>query len=133
MFSAIKKLNDSSFLLSVDKDGIRTPAINLHGRLSEFHISDINNDGYTDILVGIQKKVKFDARNKKRINIYTLENNIIKPLWLGTKFINEIDKFKVINHNNLNYLSTTELINSEKKTNRIYKWDDFGFELINLE
>ncbi len=130
--STIKKLSPSSYLLSFQKDGITANVLNLHGKLSEFHVSDINNDNKTDVLIGISKKVKFDPTDKKRINIYTFKNQALKPLWLGTKFIHEIESFSIINHNNLNYLATIEKTNSSENIERIYKWDDFGFALTDL-
>ncbi len=131
--SSIKKLNSHSYLLSFQKDVIKPNFLNLHGKLFEFRISDINNDNNTDILIGISKKVKFDPFFNKRINIYTFQNEILKPLWLGTKFINKIESFDIINYNNLNYLATVEKINSSEKAYRIYKWDEFGFALTELK
>lgn len=130
--STIKKLNPKSYLLTFQKDGVTANILNLHGLLSEFQIADINNDNNTDVLIGINKKVKFDPTDKKRINIYTFKNNALEPLWLGTKFIHEIESFSIINHNNLNYLATIEKINNSENIERIYEWDDFGFALTDL-
>ncbi len=130
--STIKKLNPNSYLLSFQKDGVTANVLNLHGVLSEFQISDINNDNNTDVLIGISKKVKFDPTDKKRINIYTFKNQAIEPLWLGTKFIHEIESFSIINHNNLNYLATIEKTTTSENIERIYEWDDFGFALTDL-
>lgn len=130
--STIKKLKPNSYLLSFQKDGITANILNLHGQLSEYHISDINNDNKTDILIGISKKVKFDPTDKKRINIYTFKNKALEPLWLGTKFIHDIESFSIINHNNLNYLATIEKIIDSENIERIYEWDDFGFALTDL-
>lgn len=130
--SIIKKLNPNSYLLSFQNDGVTANVLNLHGVLSEFQISDINNDNNTDVLIGINKKVKFDPTDKKRINIYTFKNQALEPLWLGTKFIHEIESFSIINHNNLNYLATIEKTNTSENIERIYEWDDFGFALTDL-
>lgn len=130
--SIIKKLKVDSYLLSFQKDEVKANVLNLHGVLSEFQISDINNDNNTDVIIGISKKVKFDPSEKKRINIYTFKNQGLEPLWLGTKFIDEIESFSIINYNNLNYLSTTEKTNSSENVERIYEWDDFGFALTDL-
>jgi poly-gamma-glutamate synthesis protein (capsule biosynthesis protein) len=130
--SKIKKLNPSSYLLSFQKDGFTANVINLHGNLTEFEISDINNDNNIDVLIGITKKVKFDPTDKKRINIYTFKNQALEPLWLGTKFINEVESFSIVTHNSLNFLMTTEKVNSSENLERIYEWDDFGFALTDL-
>jgi len=130
--STIKKINSKSYLLRFQKDGLNTNVINLHGKLSEFQIGDINNDNKTDVLVGISKPVRFDPTIKKRINIYTCQNNALQPLWLGTKFINAVESFDILKHDGLNYLTTIEVRNGVEKIKRIYEWDDFGFALTEL-
>jgi len=130
--SNIKRLSTNSYLLQFQKNEECANVINLHGALSEFQIGDINNDNKTDVLIGIGKSVKFDPTIKKRINIYTYQNKALEPLWLGTKFINDIESFDIIKHNNINYLTTIESINSAEKIKRIYEWDDFGFALTEL-
>lgn len=131
--STIKCLNPNSYLLRFQKEDLTANVINLHGELSEFQIGDINNDGNTDILIGISKKVKFDSVFKKRINIYTFQNNALEPLWLGTKFIDDIESFDIVNYNNKNFLSTVELKDGKDKIERVYEWEDFGFGLTELK
>ena len=130
--STIKKINPYSHLLEFQKNGKATIPINLHGKLSEFQIADINNDSQIDILIGINKKVKFDPTIKKRINIYTLQDDALIPLWLGTKFIHDVESFDIFINENKNYLTTIERINETKKAKRVYEWDDFGFALTEL-
>lgn len=129
--SAIKKLHNNSYLLQFQKSGESANVLNLHGALSEFQIGDINNDNKTDVLIGISKKVRFDSAFNKRINIYTFDNKALEPLWLGTKFINDVVSFDIINEKHKNYLTTVEQVDSVTITNRIYEWDDFGFGLYN--
>lgn len=130
--STIKKINDRSFLLGFQQDGVKANVVNLHGKLSELHVADINNDNNTDVLIGISKKVKFDSTDQKRINIYTFNDDALEPLWLGTKFINKVKSFSVIRHNNQNYLATVETSNGTEEIERVYEWDDFGFALTEL-
>jgi len=127
--SMIKKLDDDQYALSFQKDGLVANVLRLNGKLSEIQIADINNDSQIDILLGISKKVNFDPNLKKRINIYTFKHNALEPLWLGTKFIDDIESFDVLKINNLNYLSTVERTDNSQQIERIYEWDDFGFGL----
>ncbi|MDY8136829.1 CapA family protein [Aquimarina sp. 2201CG5-10] len=126
---AIKKLLSGSYSLKQYVSKNITTTISLHGGLSEIQFSDINNDGVTDILLGISKKVKFDPVLKKRINIYTYKQHRIQPLWLGTKFIHDVVNFDTRKIDDINYLTTLEKDHNGEKHHRIYQWDDFGFAL----
>lgn len=131
--TSVKRLQTGSHLLTLYTPTETSNTISLHGHLSEIQISDINNDGSTDIILGIGKKVHFDSTFKKRINIYSYQNQNLQPLWLGTKFIHDIESFDVFQSENFNYLATIEI---DKKGNRfqgIYEWDNFGFALIRLD
>lgn len=130
--SIIKKMDEDQYALSFQKDGLLANVLRLNGKLSEIQIADINNDSQIDVFLGISKKVNFDPNLKKRINIYTFKNNALEPLWLGTKFIDDIESFDVLKINNINYLSTVEKNDSTQKIERLYEWDDFGFGLIEL-
>lgn len=127
--SIIKKLNNNSYLLKFQKDKVSSNIVNLHGKLSEFQVADINNDNNLDVIVGISKKVKFDPYVKKRINIYTFVGGALKPLWLGTKFINDIHSFDIEKSSGENCLKTTEIKRDGTLVERVYEWNDFGFAL----
>jgi hypothetical protein len=131
--AAIKKLQSGTHLLTLYNQNDTSNTVSLYGQLSEIEIADINNDGTTDILLGISKKTYFDPTIKKRINIYSYQNHNLQPLWLGTKFIYNIESFNVKKTDNSNYLITFEI---DKKGNRyqgMYEWDHFGFALSELK
>ncbi|NME71087.1 CapA family protein [Flammeovirga aprica] len=130
--SMLKKFSEKSYLLKLQKGEVMTNVLQLHGSLSEYHIADINNDDHLDVLIGITKKVKFDSTLKKRVNIYTYKDKALKPLWLGTKLVNDVESFGVLKKNEKNYLTTVETLNENEKVERIYEWDDFGFALTEL-
>jgi hypothetical protein len=125
----IKKLQSDNYILTLFNQSDTSNTIKLYGQLSEIQISDINNDGNSDILLGIIKKVHFDPTFKKRINIYSYQNHNLQPLWLGTKFIYNIECFNVKKLENFNYLYTLEVDNNGKRFQGIYEWNDFGFAL----
>ena len=129
IITVVKRLQSGSYLLTLYNQNDTSNTISIHGQLSEIRISDINNDGTSDILLGINKKVHFDPTFKKRINIYSYQNHNLQPLWLGTKFIYDIEKFDVKKIENFNYLITLEIDNNGNRFQGIYKWDDFGFAL----
>ena len=130
--AAIKTLQSGSHLLTLLSQDETSNTVSLHGQLSKLLISDINNDGFFDILIGISKKVHFDPEIKKRINIYTYQNQNLQPLWLGTKFVYNITSFNIRKTENFNYLTTLETDENGNKFQGVYKWDDFGFALSEL-
>ncbi len=129
IITVVKRLQSGSYLLTLYHQNDTSNTISIHGQLSEIQISDINNDGTSDILLGINKKVHFDPTLKKRINIYSYQNHNLQTLWLGTKFIYDIEKFDVKKIENFNYLITLEIDNNGNRFQGIYEWDDFGFAL----
>lgn len=130
--AAIKGLKSGTKLLTIYLDNDTSNTINLNGELSELQIADINNDDNSDILLGISKKVNFDPIIKKRINVFSYQNKNLQPLWLGTKFIYEINEFDIMKIDDYNYLTTIETDEENNSYQGIYKWDNFGFALKKL-
>jgi poly-gamma-glutamate synthesis protein (capsule biosynthesis protein) len=132
IITAVKRLQTGTHLLTIYTQDDTLNTVSLHGKLSELQISDINNDGITDILLGISKKVHFDPTLKKRINIYSFQNQNLQPLWLGTKFVYDMENFDIIKTENSNFLTTIEIDENGKRFKGTYEWDNFGFALIEL-
>lgn len=132
IITAVKRLQSGSHLLTLYTQSNTSNTISLYGQLSEIQISDINNDGSSDILLGISKKVNFDPVLKKRINIYSYQNQNLQPLWLGTKFIHDVENFDVYRIENFNYLTTLETDKNGNRYQGVYEWDDFGFALTEI-
>ena len=130
--AAIKRLQSGANLLTIFSQNEKSNTVSLNGELSELHISDINNDGFSDVLIGISKKVKFDPVINKRINIYSYQNRNLQALWLGTRFIHNIESFNIRKTENINYLTTLEIDENGERFQGVYKWDDFGFALWEL-
>lgn len=129
IITKINSLESGSFIATIYTHNDTSNTVGLHGILSEFQIGDIDNDGKEDLLFGLSKKVNFDQVFKKRINVYSYQDGNLQPLWLGTKFIYDIESFDIYRENNFNYLSTIEVDSLGNKFQGIYEWDDFGFAL----
>ncbi len=129
----IKPLTAGGHKLTLFKNGLAQKSLSLNGELSEMTIGDINNDDEQEILLGITKKVNFDQRNRKRLNIFKVENGGIQVVWLGTHFLHNLQSFSIAQEENVNYLQTLEkdTLNNVKKG--IYEWDEFGFALKTIE
>jgi hypothetical protein len=125
----LKELSDNSYLFNINTSFDISNFINLNGMIDEIELADIDQDGNFDIIFGISKKVHFDPIVKKRIQIYTYRNGHLQPMWLGTKFVNDVKKFTIEQISKSNYLSTIEIDRNGHCIHRIYRWDNFGFTL----
>jgi hypothetical protein len=80
---------------------------------------DINKDNFPEVLIGVQKEAYFDKVEKKRIRIYTLDENGIYPFYFATFAPDEILDFNYYN----NYLV---LLHPNNRISAL-QWDEFGF------
>jgi hypothetical protein len=129
----IKPLFADGHKLTLFKNGFPQKSLLLNGELSEITIGDINNDDVQEILLGITKKVNFDQRIRKRLNIFKVENDGIQVVWLGTHFLYDLQSFSITQEGNMNYLQTLEKDTLNNKIKGIYEWDEFGFALKTME
>lgn len=90
--------------------------------------ADVNNDGRTDILVGLIKSTTFDPVEKKRLFILRIDNGQIRPLWLGSKVCQELVTFKTLEGG---IVQTLEKTKAGKYAIGHYAWQSFGLILIN--
>src|ERR1043165_8955242 len=50
-----------------------------------FDTADVNQDGRTEIIIGLTKSTRFDPTEKKRLFILRIDDNHVRPMWLGSK------------------------------------------------
>lgn len=91
---------------------------------------DINNDGRTDIVLGVIKRSKFDPEKRRRIFLLQTDHNRLRPLWLGTRTCRDLVDFSVLKKGRI-----TAIITIEKEGNNFYCtgeycWNNFGLRLI---
>jgi hypothetical protein len=128
-----KKLNSGSHRMSLVTQGEIQKSMAIHGLLSEIEIADITNDKNHEILLGISKKVNFDPVDKKRLNIFRVEDNGIKAVWLGTRFLYDLQTYHVKAKDGINFLTTLEKDSINQTFDATYKWDEFGFALKEIK
>ncbi|MGO9380343.1 MAG: CapA family protein [Dissulfurispiraceae bacterium] len=95
-----------------------------------FYASDINNDGRTDVLLGVVKSTHFDPIVKKRLFIFRIDSSRLSPLWLGSRVCLKLVDFKPIHLQGRNRIMTVESEMNNLYCDGLYQWDNFGLRLI---
>lgn len=95
-----------------------------------FDAGDINNDGRTDILLGVIKSTHFDPQVKKRLFIFRIDSSRLAPLWLGSRVCLNLIDFKPVAGRNGHRILTVEKDLNHLYCNGLYQWDNFGLKLI---
>src|ERR1700731_4910246 len=62
----------------------------------EMETGDVNRDGRTDICIGIIKPTPFDPALKKRLFIFQIDRDYIRPLWLSSRLVRPLEEFAVL-------------------------------------
>jgi hypothetical protein len=91
-------------------------------------VADVDGDGGEDILLGVVKETRFDPALKRRLFILRIENETLRPLWLGSRVCQELVMFRALPDG---IIKTIEHTGSDKYAIGRYKWDYFGLSLIN--
>lgn len=92
----------------------------------QVNIADANNDGKTDICIGIIKPTPFDPVLKKRLFIFQIDRDYIRPLWLSSRLVNPLEEFSTLSRNNTCFIQTIERQNKEQYCIHEYTWGSFG-------
>jgi hypothetical protein len=108
------------------KDRIYTPF-----EVFAMETGDVNNDGKTDICLGIIKPTPFDSVLKKRLFIFQVDRDYIRPLWLGSRLAYSFDSFTLSKdtEGKVTVIATLRSETGEYFTH-LYKWGSFGLTLL---
>ncbi len=93
-----------------------------------FDTADVNHDGRTEILIGLIKPTEFDPQQKKRLFILRVDENQLRPLWLGSKVCQELINFRSLHNGDLQTMERTSHGNYALGN---YYWQSFGLTLRN--
>jgi hypothetical protein len=107
--------------LTGGKDIIYTPY-----QVFELAEGDINRDGKTDFCIGIIKPTPFDKTYKKRLFIFQIDQDYIRPLWLSSRLANTLETFVVVEENDSVVVKTIEIKKENEYCIHQYKWGSFG-------
>lgn len=107
------------------KDRIFTPY-----EVFTMHTGDVNGDGRTDICLGIIKPTPFDSVLKKRLFIFQIDKDFIRPLWLSSRLVRPLEDFKVIARDTVKNIMAIEKENGSQFTVNEYSWGSFGMHPV---
>ncbi len=96
----------------------------------EMKTGDVNHDGRTDICIGIIKPTPFDPVLKKRLFIFQIDRDYIRPLWLSSRLVRPLEEFAVLSNKEGCMIRTIERENSDMFCINEYKWESFGMTFI---
>jgi hypothetical protein len=109
-----------------ESDRIYTPY-----RIFQMETADVNNDGTTDILIGIVKPTPFDPVLKKRLFIFQIDRDYIRPLWLSSRLVYPLEEFTVIKKQGGECcVHALEKISDKLYCIDEYQWASFGMTFI---
>lgn len=119
------------YRLTVTASGHSSP-LQLHVPYPVYRLDagDVNNDGSTDILVGVIKSTHFDPEFKRRLFVYRITEEGIAPLWLGSRVCRELVDFRSLREGTATQVLTIERDKQGMYCNGLYVWQDFGLTLI---
>jgi hypothetical protein len=92
--------------------------------------ADLNNDGMDEIIVGVSKKTKLDNTERKRINIWKINDNRIEPMWLGSFLPHPLYDFDIGHENKKTIVVTIEYEQDNSFLIAEYEWHSFGLKFI---
>jgi hypothetical protein len=125
----IKKLNKYKLTISNSitggSDRIYTPY-----EIFQMNIGDVNHDGKTDICIGIIKPTPFDSLLKKRLFIFQIDSDYIRPLWLSSRLVYPMEEFIICDTNNTCTVKTIERKNKNIYCIHEYRWESFGMAFL---
>lgn len=96
----------------------------------EMETGDVNHDGRTDICIGIIKPTPFDPVLKKRLFIFQIDRDYIRPLWLSSRLVRPLEEFAVLSNDEGCRIRTIERENTDMFCINEYKWESFGMTFI---
>jgi hypothetical protein len=98
----------------------------------EMETGDVNHDGRTDICIGIIKPTPFDPVLKKRLFIFQIDRDYIRPLWLSSRLVRPFEEFTLLNAEDGCRIRTIERENPGMFCISEYKWGSFGLTFIKI-
>lgn len=92
---------------------------------------DVNGDGTTDICIGIIKPTPFDPSFKKRLFLFQIDRNYIRPLWLSSRLVRPLETFVLLkSETGGDKIRTVEKQDVNHYCVNEYQWASFGMSFV---
>jgi hypothetical protein len=92
---------------------------------------DVNHDGRTDICIGLIKPTPFDPVPRKRLFIFQIDRNYIRPLWLSSRLVHPLEGFKIArDKDGRDIILAVERVGRNTYCISEYKWESFGMSFV---
>jgi len=126
----VEKLNKYRISILNSKTGasdrIYTPY-----EIFDMQTGDVNRDGKADICIGIIKPTPFDSVLKKRLFIFQIDRDYIRPLWLSSRLVHPLEAFWVGKGSDDEcVIRAIERQSSELYCINTYRWESFGMSFV---
>lgn len=130
----LEKISSGNFILIADTymagKKTQTTQWKLNYPVFRLNRSDVDGDGYDDIIVGVIKPTRFDTVPRKRIFIFKLVEGFIRPLWLGSRVSQPLEDFGLVKTGGASVIRTIEIEKDGSYMVADYKWQGFGLSFI---
>lgn len=105
---------------------LRSTKTYIKHRVYRFCVCDINSDSIPDVCLGVVKATRFDPVVRRRLFIYTTDEGVISPLWMGSKVGHYMQDFTIIETDECTYIRTLEKHIDGSYSVGEYQWRSFG-------
>jgi hypothetical protein len=108
----------------------RSDRIIIPYEIYDIQTGDIDRDGHTDICVGLIKPTPFDPVLRKRLFIFRIDRDYLRPLWLGSRLAYSFERFNVNETASGCVVRTMEKEKDGKWSVSEYRWRCFGLAFV---
>jgi hypothetical protein len=108
----------------------RSDRIIIPYEIYDIQTGDINRDGHTDICVGLIKPTPFDPVLRKRLFLFRIDRDYLRPLWLGSRLAYSFERFNVCKTAAGSVVRTMEKERDGKWSVSEYRWQCFGLAFV---
>ena len=109
-----------------DKRNGKSDRIYIPFEVFDLQTGDINGDGRTDFCLGLIKPTPHDPTQNKRLFIFQIDRDYIRPLWLGSRLWHRYEKFRVIQSKPGCIVRSIEITGPRTYMMNEYRWRSFG-------
>ena len=129
-----KNIAGQNYVLhTIDKKTGKKNSLVIHHAIYTLQSGDINNDGKTDICIGISTPKDSKEGTSKTFFVFEIEHGHIRPLLTQTFLHKPLESFKVFYHNQKSTIRTIEKDTETTYAVGEYEWVDTKLSLLSYK